>query len=60
MSEEWHQKAKALGLDRLTDEHLAEFQRATEGMQRHRERLPGDPPIAAEPAHIFRAKDSAS
>jgi hypothetical protein len=57
MTEELRQKAKALGLERLTDEHLAQFQRATEGMQRHLGRLPGDLPIAAEPAHVFRAKD---
>jgi hypothetical protein len=60
MSEEWRRRAQALGLERLTDEHLAQFQRATEGMQRHLQRVPRDLPIAAEPAHIFRAKDSAS
>ena len=56
MTENWRERAKALGLVRLTDEHLAQFQRATEGMQRHLDRVPRDLPIAAEPAHVFRAK----
>ena len=60
MSEEWRQRAKALGLERLTDEHLAQLQRATEGMQRHLARVPRDQPIAAEPAHVFCARDNVS
>ena len=57
MSEDWRRTANELGLERLTDEHLAQLQRATEGMRRHLQRLPRDLPLAAEPAHIFRAKD---
>ena len=60
MTEEWRRKADALGLERLTEEQLAQFQRATEGMQRHLARVPRDLPIAAEPAHVFHAKGGAS
>ncbi len=59
MSDEIRDKARALGLDRLTDEHLEQFARATAGMERHLERLPQDMPPAREPAHIFRAKGDA-
>lgn len=47
--------ARALGLDRLTDEHLGQFERAMAAMQRHLQRLPRDLPPAQEPAMIFRA-----
>jgi hypothetical protein len=50
MTEEWRRKAQALGPERLTEEQLARFRRATEGMERHLARVPRDPPIAAEPA----------
>jgi hypothetical protein len=56
MSEEIRDKARALGLDRLTDEHLAQFARATSGMEVHLERLPRTMPTEQEPAHIYRAK----
>jgi hypothetical protein len=49
-------KARALGLERLTDEHLAQLERATNNMRRHIDRLPSDLPPAQEPAHIYRAK----
>jgi hypothetical protein len=56
MTDQLRDKARALGLDRLTDEHLEQFERATAGMERHRKRLPRDMPPAHEPAHIYRAK----
>ena len=59
MTEELREKARALGLDRLTDEHLAQFERATKGMERHLQRLPRGMPPAREPAHVYRAKGDA-
>jgi hypothetical protein len=56
MNEELRDRARALGLDRLTDEHLEQFERATAGMERHLKRLPRDKPTAHEPAHIYQAK----
>ena len=48
MTEELRDKARELGLDRLTDEHLAQFERATNGMGRHLRRQ-----------HVYRAKGDA-
>ena len=59
MTEELRDKAHTLGLDRLTDEHLAQFERATTGMEGHLQRLPRGMPPAQEPAHIYRAKGDA-
>jgi hypothetical protein len=56
MTEELRDKAGALGLERLTDEHLAQFERATTGMERHLQRLPRNIPAVHEPAHVYRAK----
>jgi hypothetical protein len=56
MTEAIRDKARALGLDRLSDEQLAQFERATIGMERHLRRLPPDLPAAQEPAHVYRAK----
>jgi len=56
MTEQLRDKARALGLERLTDEHLAQFERATTGMERHLQRLPRGIPTAQEPAHVYRAK----
>jgi hypothetical protein len=56
MTEELRGKARTLGLDRLTDEHLKQFERATTGMKRHLQRLPRGIPTAQEPAHVYRAK----
>ena len=56
MTDELRDKARALGLDRLTDEHLEQFGRATTGMERHLKRLPRDMPPAQEPAHVYRAR----
>jgi len=56
MNEELRDKARALGLDRLTEEHLAQLERATTGMERHLQRLPRGLPAAQEPAHVYRAK----
>ena len=52
MTKELRDKARALGLDRLTEEHLAQFERATTGMERHLKRLPRGMPAAQEPAHV--------
>ena len=49
--------ARAAGLDKLTDEHLKQLERAATNMQRHLDRLPKEPPIAAEPAHVYQAKE---
>ncbi len=49
-------QARALGLDKLTDEHLVQLERATTNMKRHIDRLPKDLPVTAEPAHIYQAK----
>ena len=51
MNEELRDKVHTLGLDRLTEEHLAQFERATTGMERHLQRLPRGMPTAQEPAH---------
>ena len=59
MTKELRDKARALGLDRLTDEHLAQFERAVTSMERHLQRLPRGMPPAQEPAHIYRAKGDA-
>ena len=56
MTDELRNKTRALGLDRLTDEHLEQFERATTDMERHLKRLPRDMPPAQEPAHVYRAK----
>jgi hypothetical protein len=60
MTDELRDKARTLGLDRLTDEHLDQFERATTGMERHLKRLPRDMPPAQELAHVFRAKRQTS
>jgi hypothetical protein len=49
-------QAREFGLDRLTDSHLAQFERAASTMQVHVARLPRDLPVTQEPAHIYRAK----
>ena len=59
MTDEIRDKVRALGLDRLTDEHLEQFARATAGMETHLKRLPRDLPMTQEPAHIYRAKGDA-
>ena len=59
MNEEVRDKARALGLDCLTGEHLAQFERAATGMERHLHRLPRAMPAAQEPAHVYRAKGEA-
>ena len=59
MTEGLRDKARALGLERLTDEHLKQFERATTGIERHLQRLPRGMPTAQEPAHVYRAKGEA-
>jgi hypothetical protein len=56
MTAELRDKARALGLDRLSDEHLVQLERAIVGMRRHLDRVPRDLPPAQELALIFRAK----
>jgi len=56
MTDELRDRARALGLDRLTDEHLEQFERATTDMERHLKCLSRDMPPTREPAHIYRAK----
>ena len=56
MNEELRDEVRTLGLDRLTEEHLAQFERGTTGMERHLQRLPRGVPAAQEPAHVYRAK----
>ena len=55
MTKELRDRARALGLDRLNEEHLAQFERATTSMERHLQRLPRHIPAAQEPAHVYRA-----
>ena len=59
MTNELRDKGRTLGLDRLTDEHLAQFERAITAMERHLQRLPRRMPAALEPAHVYRAKGDA-
>ncbi|MGH7125339.1 MAG: hypothetical protein ACREFI_13265 [Stellaceae bacterium] len=54
------ERARALGLDKLTAEHLAQLERATATMKRHIERLPRDLTVTDEPAHIYQAKERRS
>jgi len=56
VTEALRSRARALGLDKLTDEHLAQFERATNGMQQLLKRVPRDVPASHEPAHVYRAK----
>ncbi len=55
MTDTIRDRARALGLDKLTDDHLAQLERATAGFKRHLDRLPTFEP-AQEPAHIYQAK----
>ena len=60
MTKELRDKARAFGLASLSEEHLAQFDRATTGMERHLQRLPRKMPPSQEPAHIYRAKGETS
>ena len=57
MTTELRDKARALGLDRLSDEHLAQLERAMAVMRHHLDRVPRDLPATQELALVFRAKD---
>jgi hypothetical protein len=59
MTKELRGRARALGLERLSEEHLVQFERATTSMERHLQRLPRHIPAAQEPAHVYRAKREA-
>ena len=56
MTAELRDKARELGLEGLTEEHLLQLERAIATMERHRARLPRDLPPAQEMALIYRAK----
>ena len=56
MAENSRDKARAIGLDRLSAAQLEQFDRAVGGMERHLQRVPRDLPPAQEPAHVYRAK----
>ena len=56
MTDEIRNRARALGLDRLSDEHLEQFARATAAMEPQLKRLPRDLGMSQEPAHVYRAK----
>jgi hypothetical protein len=56
LTQELRDKARALGLENLTDEHLVQFDRARIGMERLLQRVPRNVPPAHEPAHVYRAK----
>ncbi len=49
--------ARALGLDKLTDAHLVQLERAAANMKRHTDRLPKDLSVADEPAHVYPAQE---
>jgi hypothetical protein len=51
--------AKALGLEKLTDEHLIQLERILRAMEGHVARVPRDLPGGQEPFHVFRAKGAA-
>jgi hypothetical protein len=59
MTDEIRNRARTLGLDRLIDEHLEQFARATAGIEAQLKRLPHDLLMTQEPAHIYRAKGDA-
>jgi hypothetical protein len=59
MTQELRDKARVLGLNRLTEEHLAQFERATTAVERHLKRLPRDIQPAQEPSHVYWAKREA-
>ena len=59
MTDEIRNRARARGLDLMSDEHLEQFARATAGMETHLKRLPRDLAPSQEPAHIYRAKGDA-
>ena len=48
MNEDVRDKARALGLDRLTDKQLEQFERATTGMERHLMRLPSEAVVSVK------------
>jgi hypothetical protein len=59
VTQELRDKARALGLDNLTDEHLAQFERARIDMESLLRRVPRNLPPSHEPAHVYRAKGDA-
>jgi hypothetical protein len=50
--------ARALGLDKLTDAHLAQLERALVNARRHIDRLPADLAAPDEPAHVYQARET--
>jgi len=48
--------ARALGLDKLSDAHLPQLERALANAKRHTDRLPADLGASDEPAHVYHAQ----
>ena len=46
-------RAEAVGLTRLTDAHIEQLKRATEGSARHKSNLTVEVAVADEPAHVY-------
>ena len=58
MTEELRDNARALGLDRLTEEHLAQFELATTGMERQPEITAAIRPRSCRPGGRWRTQPS--
>jgi hypothetical protein len=56
MTPELRDRARTLGLDKLSDEHLLQLERAAQMIGAQLRRLPRDLPPTQELALIFRAK----
>lgn len=56
MTPELRDKARSLGLERLSDQHLLQLERAGQMIGAQLRRLPRDLPPTQELAVIFRAK----
>jgi len=52
-------RAEAVGLTRLTDDHLRQLQRGTAANQRHKANLKVELSVADEPAHVFTLVNTA-
>jgi hypothetical protein len=59
MTSELREKARNLGLDRLSDEHLLQLERGAQTIGAQLRRLPRDLPPTQELALVFHAKGGA-
>lgn len=57
--DELRQEAVRYGLSNLTAQHLEQFSQAKAAAARFARSIPRDLPVAAEPAHTFRASQEA-